>query len=402
MVDWTHRWTLNNLKNLAAPADYERHKGVMEQHLQELDKRRWHLPLYPDPYVAGLDDWYNDFLAHPNDGSYWQQWNIALHHHEIDAPICHVGGWFDIFLNGTIKNYVGLRQGARSADARANQRLIIGPWVHGPLGTATSRQGEFDFGPDAIWSYNEMRLPWFDYWLKGSQNGVLEEPRVKLFVMGENRWRNGDEYPLPGTQITPWYFHESGRLTPSAPSGDEVADSYIYDPADPVPTLGGNTLNIPNGAFDQRPIEGRCLTYTSEPLSDDLTLIGPVICVLHAASSAPDTDWVVRLTDVAPDGTSRYLCDGILRARYRNSASEPALLTPHEMYEFVVDLWATANTFFAGHRIRVAVTSSSFPRFDRNLNTGGPFGRESSGQAATNTIFHDSVHPSHVLLPVLK
>jgi putative CocE/NonD family hydrolase len=263
-------------------------------------------------------------------------------------------------------------------------------------------QGEVDFGPDAVWDYNEMRLPWFDYWLKGQANGIMDEPRVKLFVMGENRWRTAGEYPLPNMRPQPWYLHQEGGLSPAAPTGAEQPDSYLYDPEDPVPTLGGNTLNIPNGAYDQRPVEGRCLTYTGEPLAEDLTVIGPVTCVLHAMSSAPDTDWVVRLTDVAPDGCSRYLCDGILRARYRESAAQPSLLTPHQVYSFTVDLWATANTFRAGHRVRVAVTSSCFPRFDRNLNTGGPFGQEGAGQAAVNTIFHDSVRPSHIVLPVVS
>ena len=401
MIDWTHRWTLNNLRNLAAPADYDRIKGVLEKGIEELDSWRWQLPLYPDPLVVGLDDWYNDFLAHPDDGPFWWQWNIAQRHAQIDAPICHLGGWFDIFLNGTLKNYQGLRTGARTAAAQANQRLIVGPWIHGPLGTAKSLQGEVDFGAEAVWDYNEMRLPWFEYWLKGIENGVMDEPRVKLFVMGENQWRSADAYPLPGTRNTPWYLHEQGALTPAAPAGAEHADSYLYDPADPVPTLGGNTLNIPNGAYDQRPVEERCLIYTSQPLSEDLTIIGPVTCVLHAMSSAPDTDWVVRLTDVDPDGFSRYLCDGILRARYRTSSTQPSLLTPHQVYAFTVDLWATANTFQAGHRIRVAVTSSNFPRFDRNLNSGGPFGQEAAGQPALNTVFHDSVRPSCIILPVV-
>ncbi|MCA1553238.1 MAG: CocE/NonD family hydrolase, partial [Chloroflexi bacterium] len=190
-------------------------------------------------------------------------------------------------------------------------------------------------------------------------------------------------------------------LNLDAPHGAERADSYLYDPLDPVPTRGGATLNIEGGSFDQRPIESRGLLFTSAPLSRDLTIIGNVQCVLHALSSAPDTDWVVRLTDVSPDGFSRLLCDGILRARYRESQTEPTLLTPNQVYEFVVDLWATANTFKAGHRIRVAVTSSNFPRFDRNLNIGGVFAREAVGQTALNTVFHDALRPSHIVLPVL-
>ncbi len=166
----------------------------------------------------GLDDWYNDFLAHPTTAPFGGS-GTSPSAAQIDAPICHLGGWFDIFLNGTLKNYQGLRTGARTAAAQANQRLIVGPWIHGPLGTAKSLQGEVDFGAEAVWDYNEMRLPWFEYWLKGIENGVMDEPRVKLFVMGENQWRSADAYPLPGTRSTPWYLHEQGALTPAVPAG---------------------------------------------------------------------------------------------------------------------------------------------------------------------------------------
>jgi putative CocE/NonD family hydrolase len=219
--------------------------------------------------------------------------------------------------------------------------------------------------------------------------------------MGENRWRTAEDFPLPNTRYMDWYFHEDGGLNPTIPDSAERPDSYLYDPADPVPTIGGGNIGIPAGAYDQRPIEGYCQCYTSEPLQQDLTVIGPVKCRLFALSSAPDTDWVVRLTDVHPDGYSRLLCDGILRARYRHSTTNPELLTPDQIYEFEIDLWATANTFKAGHRLRVAVTSSSYPRFDANLNTGGVFGQEASGQVAMNTIFHDVMRPSHIILPVI-
>jgi putative CocE/NonD family hydrolase len=268
---------------------------------------------------------------------------------------------------------------------------------------AVSKQGDVDFGADAIRDYNAIRAPWFDHWLKGKQTGVQDEPPVQLFVMGENRWCNFSDYPAPNTRYTHWYLHDAGALNMARPNSAERADSYLYDPMNPVPTVGGNLLiaNVPGGAFDQRPIEDRCLIYTSEPLTQDLTVIGNVKFILHAMSSAPDTDWIVRLTDVHPDGYSRLLCDGILRARYRESFERQTLLTPNQVYEFVVDLWATANTFKAGHRIRVAITSSSFPRFDRNLNTGGEFGKEVIGQVALNTVFHDVMRPSHIILPAV-
>lgn len=402
MLEWTVRWTYRNLARLAPdPETHARRKGILERALDELESWQRQLPLAPNPLVEGLDDWYNEFLAHPADGPFWWRWNITHHHADVETPAVHLGGWFDIFLAGTLKNFTGLRRRARTAAAREAQRLIVGPWVHGPLNLGRRVQGEVDFGPEAEWDYNARRLPWFDYWLKGLPTGVLDEPRVRLFVMGANRWLEADDYPVPGTRPTPWYLREGGGLTPEPPTGAEPADSYLYDPDDPVPTLGGATLNLPGGPYDQRPIEGRCLVYTSAPLARALTIVGDVRCVLHAMSSAPDTDFVVRLTDVHPDGSSRLLCDGILRARYREAGDRPTPLTPHRVYELTVDLWATANTFHRGHRIRVAVTSSSFPRFDRNLNTGGPVGAEARGRVALNTVFHDALRPSRILLPVL-
>jgi hypothetical protein len=190
-------------------------------------------------------------------------------------------------------------------------------------------------------------------------------------------------------------------LAPTAPVGAEPADAYVYDPDHPVPTLGGNTLGIVDGVHDHLRADQLSLTYTSEPLEQELEVTGPVTAVLYAMSSAPDTDWVVRLEDVHPDGYVRNLCDGILRARYRDSFERPELLAPGQVYRFDIDLWATSNAFLPGHRVRVAITSSCFPRFDRNLNTGGPIHREAAGQVAINTVLHDELRPSHIMLPVI-
>jgi putative CocE/NonD family hydrolase len=269
-----------------------------------------------------------------------------------------------------------------------------------------------DFGRAAAQDFNGLRLRWFDHWLKGMDTGVMDDPPVRLFTMGVNRWRGEAAWPLPDTRYTPCYFRggksrsarslNDGRLSFDGPSEAESPDSFVYDPEHPTPTRGGNTLNIPGGAFDQREVERGCLTYTSDPLRKDLDVTGPVTCVLHGMSSAPDTDWVARLSDVSPDGVSRNVCDGILRARYRDSRQHPSLLTPNQVYRYEVDLWATSNLFRAGHRIRVTVTSSNFPRFDRNLNTGGPCNEEARGRTAVNTLFHDAVRPSHIVLPVVE
>jgi putative CocE/NonD family hydrolase len=244
---------------------------------------------------------------------------------------------------------------------------------------------------------------------------VMDEPPVRFFTMGVNRWQTAEGWPPPGIAPVNFYFQEGpsgsakslndGRLSPGLPTGERGFDGYAYDPADPVETHGGSIVDYSGklwGPRDQRTVETRCLTYTSEPLAEDLEVTGQVTATLYAMSTAPDTDWVVRLTDVSPVGVSRSIVDGILRARCRDSQEHPTLLTPNQVYRFVVDLWSTSNVFLTGHRIRVAVTSSSFPRWDRNLNTGGPFGLEAVGQVAFNTVFRDQARPSHITLPTRR
>ncbi len=404
--------TLKNLPQLVSAEKLPILKGVLEKGLEEIDSWYRHLPLNPFPLIEGLSDWYNEWLAHPDDGPYWWQWNIALKHHEIDVPIYHLGAWFDIFQRGTIENFLGIKNRGRTPQTRQSQKLIMGPWIHGPTNMGVSKVGEVDFGPKAAVEINPLRLRWFDYWLKGIDTGIMSEPPVKFFVMGKNDWREAHDWPPEGVHYTRYYFHHGqsgsiaslndGILSPDVPVGAEAPDSYLYDPANPVPTRGGGTLYIPGGPYDQQDVDILGLTYTTEPLSKAVEIAGPVTATLYALSSARDTDWVVRLSDVHPDGTSILVADGILRARYRESRARPSLLTPGQIYAFTVDLWSTSYLFQAGHRIRVAVTSSNFPRWDRNLNTGGAFGQEARGEVALNTIFHDRKYPSHILLPVLS
>jgi putative CocE/NonD family hydrolase len=322
---------------------------------------------------------------------------------DVDVPILHLGSWFDVFLGGTLRAYTDIRQYGASSAAREAQRLIVGPWIHGPANLSARQVGELDFGPEAPFDLHAWRQRWYDHWLKGVENGVMDGPPVRVFLMGTNRWLGLAEWPPAGVEYRALHLagraeSGEGRLTFDEPPADDAPDTFTYDPAEPVPsTVSG----LQTGPSDQRPIEDRVLVYTSEPLSEDLHVVGPVTAVLHAASSAPDTDWVVRLCDVWPDGRSMTVCDGILRARYRESYARPILLEPGEVYRFEVDLRATAQTFQAGHRLRVHVTSSDFPRYDRNLNTGGPVAWEAEPQVASNTVFHDRLRPSHVLLPVL-
>jgi hypothetical protein len=297
--------------------------------------------------------------------------------------------------------------------ARAAQKLLVGPWAHlfpytSPTSTGT---GDIDFGPAALVDLHQIQLRWFDHWLKGIDTGLLEEPPVRIFVMGENRWRDEWEWPLARTRYTPYYLRGQGAantargdgtLSPQAP-GDEPADYFVYDPADPVPTRGGNTLILAMGVQDQRPVEARddVLVYTSAPMTAPLEVTGPVVVTLHAASTAPDTDFTAKLCDVRPDGFVQNLADGIARGRYRGSRTMPTPLTRDEVSAFTIDLWATSHVFLPGHRLRLEISSSNFPRFDRNLNTGGDQATTAVWQTARQTVFHDHRYPSHVLLPVI-
>jgi uncharacterized protein len=331
---------------------------------------------------------------------------VVVAHDRVQVPSLNIGGWNDIFLAGTIANYQAMRQRGLPT------KLLIGPWVHSLRQTPV---GEVNFGfrsqitfIDLKYDLGGLQLRWFDHWLKGLDTGMLREAPISLFVMGANRWRDEQEWPLARAVDAPYYLHANGGLSIAAPAADEAPDRYTYDPADPVPTLGGSLLmtpEYPGGPIDQRPIEARpdVLVYTTPPLARDTEVTGPVRLRLWAASSAPDTDFVGRLVDVHPDGRSLNLADGIVRARYRcfDAGEPPSLLEPGRPYPLEIDLWATSNVFKAGHRIGLQVTSSSFPRWDRNPNTGHAFGADAELRPAQQTILHDAQHPSQLVLPIV-
>lgn len=347
--------------------------------------------------------------------------HILGHHHQVTVPTFNVGGWYDIFLQDTITNFKHMREEGSTPEARQS-KLLIGPWSHG--GT-TNPIGEMNFGfgagaafIDLKMDFVSLQLRWFDHWLKGVDTGMLSEAPIKLFVMGANVWRDEHEWPLARAVETRYYLHSGGHanslhgdgtLTVRPPEIAEVpSDQYVYDPAHPVPTRGGALLMTPEfraGPHDQRPIESRddVLVYTSDVLLTSVEVTGPITVHLWAVSSAPDTDFVARLVDVHPDGYAQNLTDGIIRARYRNFAmgEQPSLIEPGRAYEYEIDLWSTSNLFQAGHRIRVTVTSSSFPRWDRNPNTGQAFGADAELAVAHQTILHDSDHPSYITLPIV-
>lgn len=383
--------------------------GVEAMHY---DRVQWHLPLDTMPKVVGRKaKFYDDWIAHPDYDDYWKPLSVEEHFGKITIPVHTFGGWFDIFSQGTLRGYVGMAQKGGSEQAKKMSRLIIGPWGHG----SSQKFGALDFGPHAHVDTNAIQLRWYDYFLKGIDNGFTSEPPVKLYVMGRNEWVGEREYPLARTQYRPMYFTSGGkangdrgdgRLTWEKPGDKAATDRFRYDPEDPVPSLGGNNCcgtPTPAGPMDQRPIEGRrdILIYTSDYLDEEVEVTGPVKVVLHASSDAVDTDFVAKLVDVYPDGSTYNMAEGILRARYRDGAGTPKLLKPGEVYKMEIDMVGTSVAFRKGHRIRVHVTSSHFPQFDRNPNTGAKFGTTTEVKVATQTIYHDAARPSHILLPVI-
>ena len=308
-----------------------------------------------------------------------------------------------------------------SSRAQKGQRVIIGPWTHFPAMFVFpgSFVGEHYFGARSealIIDLQGIVLRYYDHFLKGLDNGVADEQPVRLFVMGENVWRFEDEWPLARAHPTPYYLHNGGRantvhgdgwLDPESP-GSEPPDVFLYNPRDPVPTLGGGLCCIEYtgrpGPADQRFVETRpdVLVYSTPPLEHDTEVTGPLTITLYAATSARDTDFTAKLVDVGPDDCcARNLTDGIIRARYRQPRTAAALLNPGEIYEYAIDLWATSNLFKKGHRIRVEISSSNFPRFDRNTNTGNTTAEDSEMITATQTICHDALHPSRIVLPIV-
>ena len=380
-----------------------------------------YLPLSEHPLLGEAAPYFYDWIAHPNDDDWWAPIRVDEQYGQITVPALNVGGWYDIFLTGTLANYVGMGARGGTETARSGQRLVVGPWHH--MVSPSNVAGEVDFGAAAnalAVDLDAMGIHWFKQWLGDAEPSGPgldgQDPPVRLFVMGENRWRTFQDWPVPGATATPWYLHSEGRaqslrgdgtLSPVPPGGEEAHDVFISDPRDPVKTRGGGLCcwpgAIPGGAYDQRLVEDRSdvLVYSSEVLTEDITVIGPVVCVLHAATSAPDCDFTAKLVDVHPDGYARNLCDGILRGRYRQGRDTPRLLDPGQVYEWRIDLVATANVFQAGHRIRLEIASANFPRFDRNPQTGEASGTATQLAAALQQVFHDTARPSHVLLPVL-
>jgi putative CocE/NonD family hydrolase len=369
------------------------------------------LPLRAMPETLGrhLPGWQEE-LDHDRLDDWWRALSYQDKYEQVTVPVLHVSGWYDDELIGTPLNFGGMVERGGSDDARRHQKLLIGPWPHQV--NSTSKLGEVDFGPQGTIDLRGYYLRFFDRWLKGEGNGVDTEPPVHIYIMGDNRWYDAESWPLPGTDFTAFYLHSGGEanskagdgtLSTSAP-GEEPADSYRYDPARPVPFITDAVSNQIGGPDDYAAIQRRddVLVYASEPLTEDLTVIGPVRLELYASSSAPDTDFMAMLLDVHPSGFAQRLCDGMVRARYREGMDRPSLIEPGRVYCYDVDLWDTSQVFKAGHRIALQIASSAFPKYDRNLNTGGSLADESEMRTADQRIYHDASHPSRLVLPLAR
>jgi putative CocE/NonD family hydrolase len=406
-IGWALPFALGEVPRSDIPA--ERRGEVLEQifaHLDDIPTTVSHRPLRDVAAFSenGVGQYYFDWLNHPEDDAYWKAWNIEEHHPKIDIPVLAFGGWYDMFLRGTVRNFLGLRANGGSEAARTGQRLVIGPWAHGkPL---------FGDNPDPALSFghrmNELdveglTLRWFDYWLKGDENGVLDDTApVTAFILGENRWREAAYWPASDTTFAELYLRSGGcaataagdgALSQDAP-GIEPPDVFVFDPRNPVPTHGGPAYGD-GGARDQRGVESRpdVLVYTSEPLAEDLRVLGPVTATLWVQTTGRGTDFTAKLVDVFPEGFAMNLADGIVRI--------PAHMVTEGPFEVEIDLDGIGNLFRIGHRIRLEVSSSNFPRFDANPNTGETPAIATDVVAAMQTVHHSAARPSRVTLPVV-
>jgi len=394
--------------------------------------------LQPNSQVVA--PYFFDAIKHSTDDAYWQAFSIQTRYHQVAVPVLAFEGWYDAFVNGALRNFNGVREQGATELARDNQRIVIGPWEHLGWGRPDSPVSPRlkAIGPVADSPVNELTIAWFDHFLKGEDNGVGGAPRVDYFVMGENKWHVAMGWPLPSTDYQNWYLASGGHANsvmgdgvlssapPQQARGEAVAhptteggatiagaateapsDQFTYDPANPVPSVGGHSCcawtSGPQGQFDQSAIEQRpdILVFSSAPLEQAMEVTGPVTVILYARSTAPDTDFTAKLMDVFPDGTALNLSNGIQRASFRESLSDPTPIRPGEVYRYRINVWPTSNLFGKGHRIRLEISSSDYPQFAPNPNTGDRFGASRVWTAAVQTILHDTDHPSSVILPVI-
>jgi putative CocE/NonD family hydrolase len=356
---------------------------------------------------------WREWVSHPTHDAYWRAQSYQEKLLKAKVPALHVSGWYDIVQVGTTENFINLSEQASDPQIRRQQHLLIGPWAH--MINAGRQLGAIDFGPDAVIDFRNVQLRWFDHWLKGIDNGVDREPRVRLYIMGANHWVDENEWPIARTTYVKYYLHGKGRANSRWGDGQlsriapvaESADHFRYDPTDPAPFLGHltdftdrNQWPLPD---DYRDVEARpdVLVYTSAPMTEPTLVCGPLRVKLFAASSAVDTDWTARVLDVWRDGFAERLNDGIVRGRFRLGNDKEVLLKPGETYAYDIDVWSTCVELQKSHRVRLEISSSAFPMFDRNLNTGATLGMETGGVVAEQTVLHDRKYASYLLLPIV-
>jgi putative CocE/NonD family hydrolase len=411
-MGWYLGFCANELRRSKLPL--KRKQSLQKRILEIMDSMNEQcllLPLKDVPATeigneVGMEPCYSDWLDHFEDAGYWAKLTSPAPLEKVVIPALHLSGWYDILVSGVLANYEAIQKKASSEFVRKNQKLLIGPWTHG--GNLLNIIGELNFGAAAAGAMSvcEMHIRWFDYWLKGINNGIMDEPPVRIFIMGDNIWRNENEWPLARTKYTEYYLHSNGQantrfgdgILNAIPPDKEETDMYLYDPKHPVQSTAEGTA-----LCDQYEIEKRSdvLVYTTAPLDRDIEVTGPIKIKLWAASSAVDTDFTGKLVDVWPNGKAYNLTEGTIRARYRNTTLKTQLIEPDKVYEYSIDLGATSNVFKSGHRIRIQISSSNFPKHDRNLNTGHPIGQDAEMKVAVQTIYHDKQYPSHILLPII-
>lgn len=442
-AQWQHSTAPTRPPHLVAMftsyAAHHRDGGRMERGIHTSAGPTWHYnngvigrPLRTvDDYTAWLADWKVTglpFIAsflhpelveqfiHTTYDDYWRDIDPGTRYQDYDVPIYHESGWYDRYVRWTFKSFNGVREKGFSQRARQSQKVIMGPWTHG--GSVAPESDVVKFGPAAEIDRRALHLRWFDYWLKGIDTGIMSEPPVRVYLMGAERWIEAESWPLPDTNYVKYYLRagqgqprnslgqlrgslNDGRLTQQLP-GSEAPDEYVHDPYDPIPTIGGHGgfgRMWEMGPLDQRPSESRTLTFTTDVLKQDLEVVGEIRTRFFASSSAVDTDFVLTLTDVYPNGNSALLRQNAIRARYRLSVESESLLTPGKIYEFNLTLDGIANVFKAGHRIRLGIASSSFPAYLPNPGTESTY-LATEGIVARNVIYHDNEHPSAIELPV--
>jgi uncharacterized protein len=412
--------TLSALRNLRRDDGDPADAAALLAGLAEARLLHEPLPLADRGPVTRSLPWLGEVLGHPERDGFWRDIAAIDHCDRITVPALHIGGWYDVFVGETVRSYTMLRRHGGSAAARDGQRLLIGPWSH-PDGTDLGTYPDRSFGLAGsikAAGITETHLRFFDRWVRGRVDTPEEAGRVRIFVMGVDQWRDEPDWPLPDTRYTDFFLAGDGRantatgdgvLTRDVPSKD-ATDTVRYDPRDPVPSLGGRVLAATSGAYpgpaDQAAAETRAdvLCFTTPVLERPVEVTGHVSLVLHVRSSAPDTDFTGKLVDVHPDGRAILLCEGIQRVRYRASLTEPTLLAPGALAELTLDLGVTANVFLPGHRIRLEVSSSDFPRYDRNTNTGGTIATDGEADliVAVNRVHHGPGHPSRLVLPLIE